>query len=360
MRIVLLFLLSIFSISVRAQIPGTNYAELIEQLTGNAQFAQQYSQYTDMYKKINENIGKLSGMTVDANNNAMANWTIRSNQSKADIQNLEIKQKLTPAIGACLSATASKVENPCPRRAFVEGLFPTNWERASAVAGSLGQQSGVSYRMGSVLERMEQKYTSAFRSTPPVAGVESGSGQSSGHLGSGGGGSGLSGSEDSVAEGEEVIPIEPVAMLSGDFQYLTLFEEDMQATVDFIDLIAPPFVYTLPMQAKMNIDPRHKIKFMNEHAMKDAARVSLQELASLRNPSEAGLSTLSAMQDFADTQTSLAEKIGYSNIAVPSVVWRNIAIMRAFQVHMALERYKLSLKREGIVALDFRKRMAID
>lgn len=357
MRIGLFFLLAIISVSVRAQLPGTDFAKLIEQITGNAKLVEQYEQYKALYKETSDNIGKIASLQTDANNNAMANWAVRSNKSKADIQNLELAEKVTPALDACSSLAASAATNPCPRRAFVEGLYPTNWERVSTVAGSLGRDTTVSYRMGSILNRAEQKYPSGF-SSPLSSGVSNGNaGQSSEDGGNSGGQSNGESSYDNSAEDEDVIPFEPIAMLSSDFQYLTLFDDDMQSTIDFIDLIAPPFVYTEKMQLNMKIDSRYKVNYMRDHAIKDIARVSLQDIASLRSPSERGVSSLTAMQDFADTQTSLAEKIGYSNIAVPSVVWRNIALMRAYQVHMALERFKLSLKRESVIATEFGNKM---
>jgi len=135
----------------------------------------------------------------------------------------------------------------------------------------------------------------------------------------------------------------------------TLSKSQINAVKDYVFLIAPPYV---PSSNKINISDlstAEQIFIAEEEVYRGYPRRVLQSIGFKKHPSEIhGLSEIEILSWYAkehifsgdESLNSITGKIMNSSVATPSVVWKNMALLRAFQVHMALEKYKQSLVSE--------------
>lgn len=318
-----------------AQIPETNYVNIIQNFISNQMRLQEQEKLIEIYKKTSGLMKELSAAKIEVSNNGFSNWAIRTNQSKADIQNNEMLQKSSPGIDFCSAMAPLSMTNPCNSGNYLKHLYLGN--------RSYGSGDAPVKRPGqiNIEDRNKEIIKNALASRPSYF---------------------SSRSNGDAPTNELSISIEPLGLMSDKKEYLTVSEDDALKMIDYIDLIAPPYIYTPEMIRNSMSDEKYKVVYMKEQAMREVPRTILQSHLSNRVGGNTGISKQSSYQEFSDTYYSgddyketIAHKISTSNLAIPDAVLRNIVMIKTFRLNMALQQYRSSLNIEHVNAIKLQR-----
>ena len=320
-----------------AVIPATDYANLGQSIVNNLQDMADSEAWQAIYKSMMDQAASFASMSVDNKNNVWSNVIVRQGAATQEVQNIELVKMSTPAFNSekTLGLSISVYCN----------------EGSEVASKEADDKSYVSTKEAQAL-KMEGKNVKTFQDTQNEI------------IDRFNGGEGVcaSPSDDSSKETIESA-INPRALISESPDNESLSPKAEQAIYDYIDLVAPPYVSSyLDKSRSEKADETLKIGNAELEVFHSFPRTMLLKLMSKRSitNSRTGLSEITTLSEFSDqhygggssSNSNISGKIMLSNLAVPSVVWRNLAVMKAFQVHMAVLKYKSSLDQEAIMAFN--------
>jgi hypothetical protein len=319
--------------SAHAQIPSTDYVKLARKIQENMYDMMKHEVYKKIFKSKFDNSGVISEMKIDNDSNVYANLIVRMNQAKTDVSNLEILEKSSPGINSSGSMIAS-IEDSCEISNRKSQLSINDNSYVSKKSEKTGSNSK------SIEELQQQIIDRAFGNE----GKKSASGKLEIGLND---------------------PTDPYYLMTGEGAALTLSPTQKQTMIDYIDLISPPFVNKDDKTNMKDIDDRYPIREMVDESLSGISRDVLQRLLAKRIAGPSGFSQLTALQSFTDEyftgantdDGSVAQKISTSELAIPDVIFRNMAVMKAYQVHISLLKFKSSLQRESMLAIKFANKL---
>ncbi|WP_137297098.1 hypothetical protein [Psychromonas sp. SP041] len=316
-----------------AVVPITDYTQLGQSITDDVAELLYHDLWTTIADSMMEQATSMASLTIDNTNNMWANAVVRQGAAYEEIQNIEVTKMVMPAFNTVKTLGLS-VSLYCNEGSEV-------YEKES------DDKNYVSEQMAAVIEN-EGGTATTFSDTQDEI-VERFNG-----------GDGVC-SNLSTTTTESAINPKPLISDTADEESLS--EDAEQAIYDYIDLVAPPYVpLYLDKSRAISGNTTLKVKNTELEALQSFPRVMLLKLMSKRSVtnSETGLSEITTLDEFGEQHygkgTSSTENISgqimLSNLAVPSVIWRNLAVMKAFQVHMSVLKYKAALDNEAIKAID--------
>lgn len=274
----------------------------------------------------------LKEQSVDNDANVWANVVIRENNAEQDIQNKKIAMMSSPSINpetgligllnddCSESLNVSNMESKRRERTTEKKIIKRNNE----IANNFISKSDKNNICGEKSKKNENKKSAAAKDKKSFN-----------------------------------VSINPLPLITSNKAYSTLSDEQFNTMEDYIDLIAPSYV---PTQSEIKLsqnDNTMKLKIYRKKAENSFSAEIMHEILAKRTHKDTrtGISNLGIKDWFDEEQygtgnnDSVAYKIMTSNLANPYVIMRNIAVIKAFQVNMSLEKYKQSLNKEALEAI---------
>lgn len=289
--------------------PFVDYANLAERISGNFKSLMDNEQFKVVGKKAVDAAGKLTGLKVDAQNNATANMIIRKNQARADVQNMEVLEKSNTSI------------NPC----FAIALTISNQDWCS----TLDQNNELAENRNSeILTVKERNEKNKELVTTDLGVINSIVGGSKGQL----------------------------TMDNGTYQ------NDYENALKFTDLISPTLALTDFEIEKSKREPEYMLELYRKKLMMNMSKEAIQGVINKKHdpdPNDNKFSELESLQYFVDQhkvksndeiEDSLASKLAVSNLSTPTAIIRTETVMMAYKIHLQLLSFKESLVIEQLEA----------
>lgn len=297
----------------------------------------EHTELIGMYDQAMEYQSVLAELGIDGKNNAYSNLIIRQNQQKTDVHNKKILRQSMPAMKSCevlLSASLNDICISLDKQVEMEDddlLYDDPIVAKKKRASGKPTKTKVDL-MKAIISRAKLSRPKQFEPSNIA--------------------------ENKDNDYNKPFALNPQYLMSPVGATLTLSAEEEVAIKDYIDLIAPPYVASYRDEHLRRTNDGLLIANMVEKTAKTFPRQILQKLLSKRMAGNSGLSELQSLQIFSEehfsgpgTMDTVAAKISLSNLASPTVIWRNMAVIKAFRVHMSIEKYKSSLNQEAIDAI---------
>lgn len=339
--------------SANAGIPNTDYAQLGNKIVANLEEIFAHEGYMQLYDQVLEQYGNLTALSIDNENNAWANLTIRENQSLADIQNMEIMSKSMTAVSKDASVIGALIDE-CNSDRMVMSMEIEDQSTYTKSEKKRLENKGIVVNSKTIEEKKDD-IVSRFSNSKNVCTL-----MSKNHIDSNGERAEMSLDEKDDTKNPTAISAQYLVGMLSDVN--TYSAEQSQSVKDYIFLISPPYTTSAREEIDKQLDKTGmlKLKHAQEEVFRAFPRMILTKIASLKEPSQIlGLSELDLLNwhsseymfDGASSINKTTLKIMTSNLATPSAILRDMALMKAHKVHMSVRQYKRSLDSEGISAI---------
>lgn len=298
----------------------------------------EHAELMEMYEQTMEYQGVLAELGIDGENNAWSNVIIRTNQQKTDVHNKKILTQSVPAFKPCGVLASVVISDICFSLDEQADLEEKDLIYDDKVTSKKKEKEGkptkkLSDLTKEIIDKAKLARPEQFE-TPEIAATK-------------------------TNDYNKPDALNPQYLVSPVGATLTLSPEDEVAVKDYIDLIAPPYVASYRDEQYRKLDDTFLLSNMRDKTLKSFPRQILQKLLSKRMADGSGLSELQRLEIFSGHHFSsgsnvldtVSAKISLSNLASPTVIWRNLAVIKAFHVHMSLEKFKASLDQEAIESI---------
>jgi hypothetical protein len=282
---------------------------------------------TELKKKVIGGVNQLAGKKTDGGNAATSNIITRTGKQKEDVQNLAAKADADPS--ADRTAGLSYENDKCTPIKAADQLEKLDNQLVDNETARKAKQTE-----NTTLPTQKERYQAiADRHVAATSGSQN--------------------SDQPHPPG-----VSAFYLMSSSDILSTIPNEQLRSVRDFVDIVAPS--YALPESVKSLPSRRNdeRISEMQKKVWREIPRKSLHKQIARRIKTTTGVSALGKKDAFAGAYfiggdvygTSVIEKIMTdTHIPNPSVM-RTIAVMKAFDVHMSVEKFKASLDKEVLYA----------
>lgn len=298
-----------------------------------------------------EKMGLLSAEEVDASNEAWGNKNVREARRVQEMSRLKEMSRSVPAFMPCATVTNTILLKHVYKNqnAFI-AKSKENLKSLSMVSNP-SDSSKVT-----VQDKLVEHLKNNIEKNPSIYGVNNTVENKSDD----GGSSSLTFNEIDYVEGMDETYIANVSpFFSSDEKYDTLTADQQKAMEGFILLIAPPYqstTYNKKMEKNNKYLTIKRVAKEIQHNMVNQLfnRLLAKKIALMENyPSEIGLLTKNVKNLYYNPEKpreSVAYKIQMSQMATPTSVQRNFAVLMSNRVHFSILEYEENLKIENILA----------
>lgn len=314
-----------------ALIPTTDIANLAEGIAGNIQDMYNWAEEKTMMMMDMDLSSMMEELSINNENNAIANMIVRNGAAKQEIQNLEIAEQSTPDMDAPDTATIQVLEESATCSSTVNSKKTSEESLEDHCQFETPEKDQI---------KENREIVKGFIEDCENLKRDSDSGSSLG----------MNGTMCTQA-----------SILVGAGTLDTLDENQSKAVKNYIKLISgvnPDIKKSYKYKADSVAKRESLIREMRKEAFRNLAVTSLNEIAYMRISEEGRLAPLHLLSEFdsnryksLDWSTKVSNtSISAKNSVYPSQILRKMAVMDSFLVHMSVLQYKQSLRQEAIDA----------
>ena len=285
----------------------------------------------EAYAKMEE-LGILQGEEIDAENKAWANKNVREARRVQEMSRHDQMAKSMPAFMPCGSVTNTILLKyiDSNKNNFIKNKKKDNAKLSKYVDDENNDS------VETVNERLTENLKKTISDNPD-----------------------LFSDSDSDNNDDKAYMADATLLLSSDEKYSTLSQEQQEAMEAFVLLVAPPYQTTKYELSKEDGNKKlttDRLSKEIKHNMVNQVfnRILAKKIALNGNyPSEMSLRNESIKELYFNpdkAKQSVAYKIQTSQMATPTVVQRNLAVLMSNRVHYSVLQYEEMLKREAILA----------
>lgn len=316
--------------SFSSGMPSIDAPNLGAALLENLRVMFENEEYRSMFMDKLDFNAMLEEMNTDNENNAWANVIVRSGAAKQGVQNLELARKTEPGVMVC-EIDAALIKEDCfaqdSQRDMEDEdlLYITEQEAKKTGSKGVSIQTIMSRIIGNAETARPKQYASSK----------------------------LENKDMSIPN-----PLSAQYLIGSVGDTLILSPENLKYTIDYIDLLAPPYVSSYRDKKLLTLNKVYHAKELSKMSKKSFPRRVLQKLLSKRMMDGSNTSELYRMQEIAkynfsnpNSLETVAAKIALSELDSADAIWRNMAANKAFSSDLALKKFKSSLDQEAMESI---------
>lgn len=291
-------------------------------------------------EKAMDYASQLKEMNIEAVNNAWSNVISRTGIADIENQHNSIKIKSQPALNVCGAFTASITAEVNLCDAVDEAVkFKVKHSNVASIFGVKAEEDvpESDRKFNSITDREKAIIDQITNARPDYI-------------------KGKNKQEHRQMYTANLSPTDASILMTSQPQFSTISEEDANTVSNFIYLISPPFEKDKSVYRFRELDDEIKIELLRDMGFHSIASESLFYALEKRLQSGvSGGSYLNAIERYAGKiygpeSDTVSTAMMTSNLATPTAIYRNMALMRSNHVKTSLEEFKQGLRYESLLA----------